>query len=192
MAAFSKTDMLGLSFEYHFILSSIPFNPAIKDWKEDGKKVVGFFCSYVPEEILHAADILPYRIRPTGCKETTSADVYLSRFNCSFVRSCLEFAIKGEYKFLDGVVFENSCDHVRRLYDVFRQTAPYPFMHFISIPHKVDGEAIGWFKDEIINFKVPDKPLLKMAGSLKTRKDIKKILKELKQEEVASEKHRGS
>ena len=46
--------------------------------------------------------------------------------------------------------------------------------------------------DEIIIFKVPEKPLLKMAGSLKTKKNIRKILRELKQEEIETEKHRGS
>ena len=34
-----------------------------KAWKEKtGGKVVGYFCTYVPEEILYAANILPVRI----------------------------------------------------------------------------------------------------------------------------------
>ena len=33
-------------------------NRFVKDWKEQNKKVIGFFCSYVPEEILWAADRL--------------------------------------------------------------------------------------------------------------------------------------
>jgi len=33
-------------------------NRYVKDWKEQGKKVLGYVCSYVPEEIFYAADIL--------------------------------------------------------------------------------------------------------------------------------------
>ena len=33
-----------------------------RKWRDDGKKVLGYFCSYVPEEILYAARILPVRI----------------------------------------------------------------------------------------------------------------------------------
>jgi bzd-type benzoyl-CoA reductase N subunit len=136
-------------------LSGTLLNRSVEDWKEQDKKVMGFFCSYVPEEIIHAAGMLPYRVRATGCTETTAADVYLSHLNCSFVRSCLEFALKGEYKFLDGVVFMNSCDHVRRLYDIFREAVGYPpFMHFISVPHKAGGNgALNWYKGELAEFK---------------------------------------
>ena len=69
-------------------------NPAIRDWKAKGKKVVGFFCPYVPEEILYAADILPFRLRAPGCTETTEADVYMSSINCSYCRSCLQFLLE--------------------------------------------------------------------------------------------------
>ena len=48
-------------------LSGNLVNPAIEEWKANGKKVVGFFCSYVPEELLYAADILPVRMRAPGC-----------------------------------------------------------------------------------------------------------------------------
>lgn len=135
-------------------LSNTVFNPAIKSWKEKGKKVVGYFCSYVPEEILYAADILPYRVRPTGCGETTSADVYLSHVNCTYVRSCLQFALEGRYKSLDGLVFSNSCDHVRRLYDLWRETVEHPsFMHFVQVPHKTTDEAVAFYQGEVTKFK---------------------------------------
>ena len=134
-------------------LASDLVNPAVLDWKGKGKKVVGFCCSYVPEEIIYAADMLPYRIRASGCAETTSADVYMSHLNCSFVRSCLQFALEGKYEFLDGLVFINSCDHVRRLYDVLRETVDFPFMHFISVPHKVSDGAVAWYKEELREFR---------------------------------------
>ncbi len=135
-------------------LSNTPFSSAVMDYKKQDKKVIGFFCSYVPEEIIYAGGMLPYRIRPTGCTETTSADAYMSHLTCTFARSCLEFMNRGVFDFLDGMVITNSCDNIRRLYDILREKRPYPFMHFISIPHKAGSDgAISWYKDEVSNFK---------------------------------------
>jgi bzd-type benzoyl-CoA reductase N subunit len=135
-------------------LSKTPFGSAVVEQRKQGKKVIGFFCPYVPEEIIYAGGMLPLRIRPTGCTETSTADAYMSRLNCSFARSCLEFMSKGVFDFLDGVVFANSCDNVRRLYDILREKRPYPFMHFISVPHKASGTGpVAWYKDELTHFK---------------------------------------
>jgi benzoyl-CoA reductase subunit C len=130
-------------------------NPAIEDWKAQGKKVVGYFCSFVPEEILLAADVLPYRVRAPGCDETAAADVYLSQVNCTFVRSCLELALQDSYGFLDGLVFTWSCDHIRRLYDLLREIKPtaFPLLHFIDVPHKDSDEAVTLFAEELTKFK---------------------------------------
>jgi benzoyl-CoA reductase subunit C len=141
--------MSTLEFLKH--LASSPTNPFLEEWRSSGRKVVGYFCSYVPEEILYAADILPYRVRAPGCTNTSSADVYFSHLNCTFVRSCFQFVLEGRYDFLDGLVITNSCDHVRRLYDVVREVAPkaFPFVHLLNIPHTVGSEAIGWYSDQV-------------------------------------------
>jgi bcr-type benzoyl-CoA reductase subunit C len=134
-------------------LAEVPYNRTVKDWKEKGGKVVGFICSYIPEEILHAGGILPYRLSPTGCTETTEADAYMSHFNCTFARSCLQFALTGEYEYLDGIVLMNSCDHLRRLYDNWKHAVGSPYMHYLSVPHRLGEGPEGWYRDELTIFK---------------------------------------
>ncbi len=134
-------------------LSKTIANPAVDRWKAQGKPVIGYFCSYIPEELLHAAGMFPYRVKARGCTGTTAADGLLASVNCSFVRSCLELALKGSYGFLDGVVSMNSCDHIRRLYDIWRRKVSTPYFHFLSVPHKATEEAVDWYEDEIANFK---------------------------------------
>jgi len=134
-------------------LAKSPYNDVIKEWKEKGRKVVGFTCAYIPEEILHAGGILPYRLNPTGCTETTEADAHMSNLNCTFARACLQFDLKGEYDFLDGVVMMNSCDHIRRLYDNWRYVVGSPYTHYLSVPHRTDEGPLGWYEDEITKFK---------------------------------------
>jgi len=128
-------------------------NRSIGEWKKQNKKVLGFFCSYIPEEIMWAANTLPYRLRPVGCRETWRADAYFSRYNCTLARSCLQLELEGKFNFLDGIVGMNSCDHMRRLYDIWLQKNSLPYMHFLSVPHEINDRAVNWYRDEIVNFK---------------------------------------
>jgi benzoyl-CoA reductase subunit C len=129
-------------------------NPFIREWKAQGRKSLGFLCSHVPEEIIFAAGVLPYRLRAPGCTQTAAADVYMGHVNCTFVRSCLQFIYEEKYDFLDGFICTNSCDHSRRLYDLLRETTKYPFVQLISVPHKVGGEEmVQWYKGELFSLK---------------------------------------
>ena len=40
-------------------LSQTPFESAVVEHRKEGKKVIGFFCPYVPEEIIYAGGMLP-------------------------------------------------------------------------------------------------------------------------------------
>ena len=135
-------------------LSTNPFNPVVNEWKAGGKKIVGFLCTYMPEEILYAADMLPIRLRAPNCMETPLADVHMSHLTCTFMRSCLQDVLEDKFTFLDGLVFTNSCDLVRRLYDNLRANRPSDFhlLHIITVPHKVNEDLVIWYKNELNEF----------------------------------------
>lgn len=80
--------------------------PSLKQWKEQGKKIIGFQCTYVPEEVIYAAGILPVRLTGGELRELelekANALMYIN--TCSFIRSCIELVIGDHYKFLDGFV----------------------------------------------------------------------------------------
>ena len=129
-------------------------NDYVAEWKGQGKKVVGYVCSYLPEEILFAADILPIRITGQGCEDTSLADTFLTRVNCTFARCCLENALRGRYDFLDGAVFVNGCDHIRRAYDNWQaHEKTRPFMYMLPVPHLLSQEARDWYREEVLAFK---------------------------------------
>ena len=135
------------------LASEVMPNPAIRSWKEQGRKVIGLLCSYIPEELIFAAGLLPIRMRATGSFDTTLGDIYLCDNNCSFARHCLNVALSGGYDFLDGVAIYDSCDHIRRLYDVWQRKLSTPFQHYLNIP-RTSGEAqVEWYRDELAIFK---------------------------------------
>jgi len=141
-------------------ISNTIINPYITEWQENNKKVIGHYCTYIPEELLYAADLLPFRIRATGHEDTDLADIYMVRFTCSFVRATLDMAMRGMYDFLDGLLICNSCDHSRRMFElfdlkVFRRkgfTKSVP-RFFTALPHVITDEGFKWYKKEIVEFK---------------------------------------
>ncbi len=124
-------------------------NPAVEQWKQDGGKVVGFFCSSVPEELFTAAGMLPFRMRGTGSTSTELADRYFTSINCSFPRHTMNQALLGEYDFLDGLVCINSCDHVRRVYDNWIRALDTPFVRVMSLPRKIGEPQVDFYTEEI-------------------------------------------
>jgi benzoyl-CoA reductase subunit C len=128
-------------------------NPAIKEWKDQGGKVLGYFCSSMSEEIMTAAGLLPFRMRATGSADTELSDAHLSSINCSFTRHCLNVALSGELDFLDGLIVPNSCDNVRRVYDHWIRQMKTPFVQMISLPRKAGEAQVNWFRDELTNLK---------------------------------------
>jgi bzd-type benzoyl-CoA reductase N subunit len=115
---------------------------------------LGWLCTYVPEEIIHAAGVLPVRI--TGHSQETDLEdgsAYLYVNNCSFSRSCLQMGLRGEYDFLDGVVGGSTCDGSRRLFDLWRHYIGTPFHHVLTVPRKFTPEAQELYYLQVVEFK---------------------------------------
>ncbi len=127
-------------------------NKFIKRWRKKGKPILGYACSYTPEEIIFAAEILPIRILGT-LEPPKSADVYLPVNVCSFAKSCVSEALKGEYSLLDGYVTSNCCDSQNKIYDFWRNLTPVPKTYFINTPHSTTENALGFFCKELERFK---------------------------------------
>jgi benzoyl-CoA reductase/2-hydroxyglutaryl-CoA dehydratase subunit BcrC/BadD/HgdB len=130
-------------------LASLTNNHYLEEAKRQGKKIIGYFCSYMPEEIIHAAGFVPYRMRAVDSKSTTKADAYYSSINCTFVKHCFNKALNGDFNFLDGVVFVNGCDHSRRMYDNWRYAGIGPsFLYMFFAPHMINNAALEYFSLE--------------------------------------------
>ena len=149
-------------------------NEHITEWKKTGK-VVGYLCSYVPEEMMHAANVLPIRVTARGHSESTLADACMSRLNCPFARYLLDMVLNGKLDFLDGIIAYNSCDHVRRMFDNWRIRHEPPFYHFLSIPHRADQLAMDWFRGELDNLKTHLESYFKVEITDETLKESIKL-----------------
>ncbi len=127
----------------------------ITKYKADtGAKVAGFFCDYVPEEVLYAAGFVTVRITG-GQGNVMSADKYLQSNVCSFSRRCFDQALEGVYGYLDALVVPHTCDVITKIYDLWAYRMKDPaFAHYIWVPHKVfDKAAVPLMEGEIKRLK---------------------------------------
>ncbi len=128
-------------------------NKHVRTFKNQGGKVVGYFCAAMPAEMITAADMLPFRIRATGSEGTELSDSYFSSLNCPFPRHAFNMALRGEYDFVDGLVMFNSCDHIRRVYDHWIRQLDTPFVRILSLPKKADAAQVDWFRGELADLR---------------------------------------
>jgi len=121
-------------------------------WRQAGKKIFGYFCSYTPEELIYSAGIIPVRIRGSA-ENIELADAHLPTFCCSYVRSALDQALKGRYSYLAGAVFPKTCDMTRDLYAIWKRNVKLPYYWFLPVPGKSTDEAVEFFAHELRLFK---------------------------------------
>ncbi len=117
-----------------------------------GKKVIGYFCCFVPDEILTAFDLVPYRIQGSQSEPIDEADALLEPMACPFARSCFNLALKGRYDFLDGFVAPHSCDTIERMYHIWHSNKPSPFNHLINVPHMMGPSSDAFYRKELEYF----------------------------------------
>jgi benzoyl-CoA reductase/2-hydroxyglutaryl-CoA dehydratase subunit BcrC/BadD/HgdB len=130
-----------------------PRNVYLEEWVKSGGKVMGYYCSYLPEEIFTAGGFLPYRIRGAGIADSTEGDAYMTVRTCSFVRHTVSLALRGQLDFLDGVVLVQNCDHVRRAGDLFVKKVKVPFFSLLSVPRAPEERLYDWYLGELKRLK---------------------------------------
>jgi benzoyl-CoA reductase subunit C len=123
-----------------------------KQLHQAGQKVIGYFCCFVPDEIITAFDMLPYRIQGSPGDPIDEADAVIEPMACPFARSCFNMALKGEYDFLDGFVAPHSCDTIERMYHIWQSNKPAPFNHLINVPHMMGPSSSEFYKKELQYF----------------------------------------
>ncbi|MCH7562588.1 MAG: 2-hydroxyacyl-CoA dehydratase [Gemmatimonadetes bacterium] len=96
--------------------------PTVRKWRESGGKVLGHFQVYFPEELAHAAGMLPVKVRgaPVDRRE---ADSKFGSYLCSILRSSLELALTGRLD-LDMFVTHPICDAARNLAGIWGRNRP--------------------------------------------------------------------
>lgn len=128
-----------------------------------GRRPIGYFCPYVPEELLHAAQAIPIRLMDTPVK-ISHAQAHLPAYCCHLVKSSLENYLRGDLDFLQGIVFSQSCDSMKGLADTWALKGRLSFQFNLMVPTRLDSSlARDYFLIELEGLK---QALEKMGGPI--------------------------
>lgn len=125
----------------------------VKELKDEGAKIMGYYCSYPPLELITALDFVPFRIQGSMNEPITKADTSIPTIVCPIIRSSLDLAIKGHYDFLDGFTAAHTCDCEEKFCRIWDYEIKLPFHHHIDLPHVIRDNSFAQFKDKLVTFK---------------------------------------
>jgi benzoyl-CoA reductase/2-hydroxyglutaryl-CoA dehydratase subunit BcrC/BadD/HgdB len=143
------------------------------------RPLVGWFCTYTPEELIIAGGFTPIRIM--GSKKKTKAESYFPINFCPYIKSIWDNLLTGISN-LKAVVFTNSCDGMRRLYDTADTYLKDIPSHLLDVPRLRGEDSVVFFKGNLARMRrfigntagtqISDKKIEKAAALMNRKRKL--------------------
>ncbi|HHT62752.1 MAG: double-cubane-cluster-containing anaerobic reductase [Bacillota bacterium] len=125
----------------------------VKEIKENGGIVAGYFCTFTPCEILDAAGIFPVSLCGMSDETILYAEADLPKNLCPLIKSSYGFAIteKCPYTyFADIIIGETTCDGKKKMFELLNEIKD---TYVMQLPQGIDRDyASEMWKREIYRF----------------------------------------
>ncbi len=131
----------------------------------EGKKIVGCFEPYTPEELVHASGMIPMGLWG-GKTKPVLANSYLPSFACPIMQANMEFGLNGTYKGMSAVIIPAMCDTLRCMTQNWRfgvrdiQMVPIVYPQNRKSPASIDY-LIGEFEQVLVVLATSTKQMMK-------------------------------
>src|SRR5208282_1362497 len=157
-------------YECRELLEDVTF-PTVCRWRESGGKVVGHFQVYFPEEIVHAAGILPFKVCGAPIA-AVHADSHFGSYLCSILKTSLELALSKAIEF-DMFVTHPICDAARNLGAVWGRNFPYS-CQILYLPQNANSPAaVTYLRHEYARLQ---RSIEAIAGRSVTEDDLRRSM----------------
>ena len=137
-------------------LTGIAANPgaAVKSaMQQTGKKTVGCFPIYAPEELVYAAGMLPVGMWGGNTKGNLSGK-YLQSFCCSIMKANTEQALRGDYDGLSAVIMTAYCDTLKCLMENWKVALPQmKILPVVYAQNRKSESGRQYMKEEFLRLK---------------------------------------
>lgn len=124
------------------------------DAKAEGRKVIGSFCVFVPEELTLAVDGIQVGLCAGADFATDEAEKYLPRSTCALIKSFFGFKLGKVCPYIessDMVVGETTCDGKKKAYEIFKELQPN--LYVLELPQMKNPQDKELLKTEYLRFK---------------------------------------
>ena len=122
------------------------------EWKQGGGKIWGVLDSYVPEEVLLAAGILPWRMRGSRRPFPNLALQHRASTCNPYYTHVIQSVLEGELDFLDGIAATDWEIDGTRCYDLLEYLGKPGLRHILHMPHIKTDRGLAFFIEEIKKF----------------------------------------
>ena len=95
--------------------------------RDQGKKFVGFYCVFAPQELIVAADAVPVTLCATKEEPIADGEKYLPRNFCPLIKSSYGFAITEKCAFFNNsefIIGETTCDGKKKMFELMETFKP--------------------------------------------------------------------
>lgn len=118
---------------------------------------VGYFCNYVPEELIHAARLIPIRLAYGGEKEPEiKGGEYITDNSCSYAKACIGYRASGKdplFLNIDYIAEAPACVQMEWVLETFERYFGVNIIP-IGLPRKFDTEGgFRYYLRELLDFK---------------------------------------
>jgi benzoyl-CoA reductase/2-hydroxyglutaryl-CoA dehydratase subunit BcrC/BadD/HgdB len=130
----------------------------LREAKEEGKKIIGYFPgNYVPEELIIASGALPVCLFGGGDKRSLEASLSeIPDIFCPFVRHMVgNMLIKEDpyYELIDMLVAPITCQHLKKAAEIFEYYGDIEIFK-LGIPHQSGNSfELEYFTSRLVAFK---------------------------------------
>jgi len=124
------------------------------DEKAAGRKVIGSFCVFVPEEIVRAADATLVGLCTGADFATEEVEKFLPRNTCALIKSAFGFKLGKVCPYIesaDMIVGENTCDGKKKSYETLDTLVRN--LYVMDLPQVKSPEGRALLKAEYYRFK---------------------------------------
>ncbi len=146
----------------------------LQDAKAEGKKVVGTFCVFVPEELTLAANAVQVGLCAGAEVGQEAAEKLVPRNTCALIKSFIGFKLARICPYTEScdlVVGETTCDGKKKAYESFSEHVP---MYVMEVPQQKNTPDRALWKAEVLRYK--DR-LEELTGKAITADDLKKAIR---------------
>jgi benzoyl-CoA reductase/2-hydroxyglutaryl-CoA dehydratase subunit BcrC/BadD/HgdB len=153
---------------------------AIKSVREQGKKFVGFYCVFAPQELVVAADAVPVTLCATKEEPIADGEKYLPRNFCPLIKSSYGFAITEKCAFFNNsefIIGETTCDGKKKM---FEQMETFKPTVVLEVPQSAKGDTQKqYWRSEVARCKTE---IEKRLGVKITDDKMKAAIRELNEQ----------
>jgi benzoyl-CoA reductase/2-hydroxyglutaryl-CoA dehydratase subunit BcrC/BadD/HgdB len=124
----------------------------LQEAKAQGRKVVGSFCVFVPEELTLAADAVHVGLCAGADAGTDLAEQLVPRNTCALIKSFIGFKMAKLCPYIESsdlIVGETTCDGKKKAYEAFNEIAP---TYVMEVPQTKTEAARALWKSEVKRF----------------------------------------